>query len=273
MTSQPTAARPSQADLDVAMLLLSRLGISPGDLQQAAPGRPPAPMFAEYIPVVSEAVSTGTRRVYSSYWNRILKEWGGRRLDEPDPTQIKRLAEQIKTNVVPRRNARGGRSAAEHLIAALRCLYNHAVADGHLAEADNPARKVAKTAGKSLQDPGRFRVMLCSPVVDHGDRGWHVAVRVGWSVGAGQSACVSLIGQRGYLAIIRTQISVFRYRYVYGPKKVFLPVGGCRWRFVVVTSSVCFGCRGPFRFDPARGGLLVCAAGDWSCLDKERSSS
>ncbi|MFI7026268.1 tyrosine-type recombinase/integrase [Micromonospora sp. NPDC049900] len=144
MTTQPSSSRPSQADLDAAMLLLSRLGISPGDLQQSAPAGPPAPTFAEYIPVVSEAVSPGTRRVYASYWNRVLTEWGHRRLDEPDPTEIKRLAEHVKAHVVTRRNARGGRSAAEHLIAALRCLYNHAVADGHLAEADNPARKVAK---------------------------------------------------------------------------------------------------------------------------------
>jgi integrase len=32
----------------------------------------------------------------------------------------------------------------EHLIAALRCLYQHAVSDGLISEADNPARKVAK---------------------------------------------------------------------------------------------------------------------------------
>src|SRR5579864_8489051 len=50
----------------------------------------------------------------------------------------------VKTHVVPRRNARGGRSAAEHLVAALRCLYQRAVEDGLIAEADNPARKVAK---------------------------------------------------------------------------------------------------------------------------------
>ena len=46
--------------------------------------------------------------------------------------------------VVARRNARGGRSAQEHLVAALRCLYRRAVDDGLIAEADNPARKVAK---------------------------------------------------------------------------------------------------------------------------------
>jgi integrase/recombinase XerC len=45
---------------------------------------------------------------------------------------------------VPRRNSRGGRSAAEHLIAALRCMYKHAEEDGLINPADNPARKVEK---------------------------------------------------------------------------------------------------------------------------------
>jgi hypothetical protein len=42
------------------------------------------------------------------------------------------------------RNARGGRSVAEHLVAALRCLYRHAEDDRLITEADNPARKVDK---------------------------------------------------------------------------------------------------------------------------------
>jgi hypothetical protein len=50
----------------------------------------------------------------------------------------------VKAHVVRRRNARGGRSAEEHLVAALRCLYQRAVDDGLIGEADNPARKVAK---------------------------------------------------------------------------------------------------------------------------------
>jgi hypothetical protein len=92
------------------------MGISPDDLRQAAPARPPAPTFAEYIPVVSAAVTAGTRRVYGSYWNRVAAQWGDRRLDEPDPSEIKQLAECTKTHVVARRNARGGRNAAGHLI-------------------------------------------------------------------------------------------------------------------------------------------------------------
>ena len=45
---------------------------------------------------------------------------------------------------MPRRNSRGGRSAAEHLIAALRCMYKHAEEDGLIDPAGNPARKVDK---------------------------------------------------------------------------------------------------------------------------------
>jgi integrase/recombinase XerC len=89
-------------------------------------------------------VSAGTRRVYASYWNRILDHWAQRRLDEPRPSDIQQLVEHVKAQRVVRRNGRGGRSAAEHLVAALRCLYNHAVADGYLTEADNPARRVTK---------------------------------------------------------------------------------------------------------------------------------
>ena len=104
----------------------------------------PAPTFAEYIAVVRAAVTDGTRRVYGSYWNRIVEHWGSRRLDEPTPSEINQLAEYAKTHVVARRNARGGRSAAEHSIAALRCVYRHAENDGHIKTADSPALKVTK---------------------------------------------------------------------------------------------------------------------------------
>jgi integrase/recombinase XerC len=71
--SQPPA---SAADLEAAHLLLSRLGVSPADLLTGSQNRAPAPTFAEYIPIVSDAVTDGTRRIYGSYWNRILEHWG-----------------------------------------------------------------------------------------------------------------------------------------------------------------------------------------------------
>jgi hypothetical protein len=56
--------------------MLERMGISPVDLLDVAPARPPAPTFAEYVPVVSAAVSPGARRVYGSYWRWTVQAWG-----------------------------------------------------------------------------------------------------------------------------------------------------------------------------------------------------
>jgi integrase len=59
-------------------------------------------------------------------------------------SEIRQLVQHVRANVVPRRNSRGGRSAAEHLIAALRCMYKHAEEDGLITRDENPARKVDK---------------------------------------------------------------------------------------------------------------------------------
>jgi integrase/recombinase XerC len=138
----PEASR--QAVVEAALVLLERMGLSPADLAAVPQPPKPVPTFAEYVPVVSAAVSAGTRRAYGSYWNRVIEHWGTRRVDEPTPSEIRQLMAYVKTHVVARRNARGGRSAEEHLVAALRCLYQRAVDDGLIGAADNPARKVAK---------------------------------------------------------------------------------------------------------------------------------
>jgi integrase/recombinase XerC len=138
------ASAAQQAAIEAALLVLEKMGISPADLAAAPRDRKAVPTFAEYAPVVSAAVTTGTRRAYGSYWNRIVAQWGERRLDEPTPSEIRQLMKLVKANVVPRRNGRGGRSAEEHVVAALRCLYRRAEDDGLITEADNPARKVDK---------------------------------------------------------------------------------------------------------------------------------
>jgi hypothetical protein len=64
----PPAVGVGQTELDAALLLLSRMGITLADLLAGATPRPPAPTFAEYIPVVSAAVSDASRRAYGPYW-------------------------------------------------------------------------------------------------------------------------------------------------------------------------------------------------------------
>jgi integrase/recombinase XerC len=139
-----TADASQQAVVEAALVLLERMGLTPADLAAVPADRREAPTFAEYVPVVSAAVSAGTRRAYGSYWNRVIDQWGGRHLDQPAPSEIRQLMAYVKTHVVARRNARGGRSAEEHLVAALRCLYRHAADDGLITAAGNPAQKVAK---------------------------------------------------------------------------------------------------------------------------------
>ncbi len=142
-----TAVHPEvsrQAVVEAALVLLERMGLTPADLAAVPQHRPEVPTFAEYVPVVSAAVSAGTRRAYGSYWNRVVEHWNTRRLDEPTPSEIRQLMSYVTTHVVARRNARGGRSAEEHLVAALRCPYQRAVDDGLITQVGNPARKVAK---------------------------------------------------------------------------------------------------------------------------------
>ena len=79
MSAINPAAQPGtsqQAAVEAALLLLDRMGLSPADLNAVPQNHPAVPTFAEYVPVVSAAVTAGTRRAYGSYWNRIVDQWG-----------------------------------------------------------------------------------------------------------------------------------------------------------------------------------------------------
>ena len=58
-------------------------GIGPADLLGDSSVPSTATTFAEYVPVVRAAVRDGSRRAYGPYWNKILEQWGARRLEEP----------------------------------------------------------------------------------------------------------------------------------------------------------------------------------------------
>ena len=69
MTTPHLAGHPAasqQAIVEAARLMLAQMGLSPGDLVAGPQDRPPVPTFAEYVPVVSAAVTAGTRRAYGS---------------------------------------------------------------------------------------------------------------------------------------------------------------------------------------------------------------
>jgi hypothetical protein len=64
--SPAAAAVSHQAAVEAALVLLERMGLSRADLVAAPQNRAVVPTFAEYIPVVSAAVSAGTRRAITT---------------------------------------------------------------------------------------------------------------------------------------------------------------------------------------------------------------
>jgi integrase/recombinase XerC len=137
-----TNARP---EIGAALVLLAKLGLTVADLDSAVTAnRPPVPTFEEFVPLVKQAVTAGTLKTYGSYWDRLVEHWPKRRLTEPAPLEITTLGKQIRANRVIRRNGRGGAGAEENYVAAVRCLYRHAVNNGLISDAENPAAKVAK---------------------------------------------------------------------------------------------------------------------------------
>jgi integrase len=138
----PAAGRP---EIDAALLLLAKLGVTPEDLLAgAAAARPTVPTFAEFVPQVAAATSAGTMKAYGTYWNRVVEQWGSRRLTEPTPLEIERLGKRLRADRVIRRNGRSGAGAEENYVSAMRCLYRRAVDSGYLTQAEDPAAKVAK---------------------------------------------------------------------------------------------------------------------------------
>ena len=132
-------------ELQAARLLLSRLGLRAEDLlSDAAANNKPTPTFADYIRRLQSACPPGTLRTYAPYWSRIASSWGDRPITDPSALEIREMIEQCKRDAIVRRNSRGGRSAAEHMVGALRALYRQAEADGYLTAANNPANHIVK---------------------------------------------------------------------------------------------------------------------------------
>jgi integrase/recombinase XerC len=156
-SNPPNRPNPSIAELDAARMLLTRLGLRAEDLLDAPISRLTAPTFRDYIPIVAAGVRPGTRRVYSSYWNRIDKHRGERRIDEPTPSDIRQFLVDMQSEVVIRRSGRGGHSAAEHMIAALPCLYRRAEEDGLITAAAKPRQEGRQTAPTTLHPTRRRR--------------------------------------------------------------------------------------------------------------------
>ncbi|WP_116202821.1 tyrosine-type recombinase/integrase [Amycolatopsis circi] len=131
------------ADVVTAQTVLERLQVSPLELIET-PAKIYIPTFTEYVPVVTAATSPSSVQTWKHYWRVLTKEWGDRRIDEPTSTEIAKLANDVQQTSSHRNNSRDGRGAKMTFIDAVRALYNHAVSDKLIGQAENPAASVKK---------------------------------------------------------------------------------------------------------------------------------
>ncbi|MFI2281384.1 tyrosine recombinase XerC [Nocardia beijingensis] len=116
-------------------------------------GRSPAssPRLGEYIDRVRTKAPPKTLRCYDSAWRAISQVWGDRVLSEPTTREIEELMDAHQIRSRARANSRGGESAAENLLSALRHIYKHAVRDRLIDPSSDPAaaaRLPGRRAGK-----------------------------------------------------------------------------------------------------------------------------
>jgi hypothetical protein len=86
-------ARTAPDRVTLARRLLAELGVTPAALA-ADPREPRIPTLAEYVPRAWAAATSGTRAGYGPCWQRAVDQYGWRRLDEIQPSDILALHRQ-----------------------------------------------------------------------------------------------------------------------------------------------------------------------------------
>ncbi len=122
-----------------ARLLLTQMGISPTDLVTVGAT---VPTFAEIVPRVRETLKAGTKRTYGTHLDRLEQQWPDRHLDQVGKPDLDEMARAIQLGARVNRASRGGASAVEHFISAVRCVYRYAEDHGWIRPCDNPARQL-----------------------------------------------------------------------------------------------------------------------------------
>ncbi|MCC3311446.1 integrase [Nocardia sp. 852002-20019_SCH5090214] len=135
----------SAETVSAARVLLAQMGLSPADLVESPAS---VPTFAIIVPQVRTTLKSGTLRTYDTHLRRLETEWAARRLDEPTQADLEDMARAVQERARTNRASRGGGSAVEHFVGAVRCVYRFAEKNGWIRASDNPARKMAKPTRK-----------------------------------------------------------------------------------------------------------------------------
>ncbi len=142
----------TREDIDTALHVIARLGLSVDDLLVESNRRGPIPTFRQYIAQVSASVPKTILDNYGPSWKVLERLWGDRLITDPSYTEIQQLVSehQVRAAATKRSNSRGGRGAAATMVSAVRRLYRHAEHDRLIHPLDNPAAKCPNRASRPV---------------------------------------------------------------------------------------------------------------------------
>lgn len=139
--------------------LLRANDLTVDDLTAAMTGdRPAALTVAEFLPTVKAVTKKGSVGTYGTYWNLLVAELGDKALDAVVTSDLSKVAAKARANArrrSERRGYRGGQSAEENCVAAMRRFFKVAVDDRLVTSnpaADVPKPKRGSSKRRSLND-------------------------------------------------------------------------------------------------------------------------
>jgi integrase len=119
--------------------LVAELGVRASDIQSPAP----IPTVDQYVPRMIAAASPACLRAYGAHWHRAAVLFAGQGLDDLQPSDILALQHHVVPLAAGSPQAtRGGRTAGQSRLRAMRALYRLAETDGLIRPANNPAAQV-----------------------------------------------------------------------------------------------------------------------------------
>jgi integrase len=119
--------------------LVAELGVRACDLESATP----MPTVDEYVPRMIAAASPGCLRAYGAHWRRAATLLAGRPLDDVAPSDILALQRHVvRLADASPQASRGGQTAGQGCVRAMRALYRLAEDDGLIRRVANPAARV-----------------------------------------------------------------------------------------------------------------------------------
>lgn len=148
-----TATHRSQVVSQV-LALAESMGITVDELAAASAHNMDRPSVSvrDYLPAVEAASTDGAKLTYRPYWRLLVTRLGDQAIAAVKPSDLRALALEAQRRAVRRSNSRGGTSARENCVAALRAYFRLAVEDGLIDE--SPADKVQKPRRRASRRRG-----------------------------------------------------------------------------------------------------------------------